>query len=260
MTPPSSTHARLSAIEDASLNASAPPQQLWLDGWLLRLSPGKAKRARSINAVAPGRQPVADKLALAGAVYREAGLPLVVRITPFSQPDGLDDTLARLGFQRFDDTLVLFADLAEMALSAALPADTRLDPAQADEFASVIGTLRGSPDSQMRAHAERVSLSPVPYRGWILRRLDEVLACGQYARQGDWVGLYDIFTAPAARNRGVSQALCAELLRLARNEGARIAYLQVDAANAPALAVYRRLGYRPGYGYHYRAVDPTAAA
>lgn len=260
MTPASPAQARLSAIEDASLNASAPPQQLWLDGWLLRLSPGKAKRARSINAVASGRQPAADKLAQAEAVYRQAGLPLVVRITPFSQPDGLDDTLAGLGFQRFDDTLVLAADLADMALSAVLPSDTRLDPAQADEFARVVGTLRGSPDSQVRAHAERVSLSPVPYQGWILRRHDEVLACGQYARQGDWVGLYDIFTAPAARNRGVSRALCADLLRRAGREGARIAYLQVDAANTPALAVYRKLGYQAGYGYHYRAVDPAAAA
>ena len=50
----------LSRIEDAGLNASAPPQQLWLDGWLVRFSPGKAKRARCINAVAVGRMPIAD--------------------------------------------------------------------------------------------------------------------------------------------------------------------------------------------------------
>lgn len=251
---------RLSGIEDASLNASAPPQQLWLDGWLLRLSPGKAKRARSINAVAPGRLPVADKLAQAEALYRQAGLPLVVRITPFSQPHGLDDLLADMGLQRFDDTLVLAADLADMVLGATLPGSVRLDPAAADEFARVVGALRGSPEVQAKAHAERVSLSPVPYKGWIARHGDEVLACGQYARQGDWVGLYDIFTAEAARNRGLSQALCAELLRRAAAEGARIAYLQVDAANAPALAVYRKLGYQPGYGYHYRTADPAAAA
>ena len=47
-----------SRVEDAGLNASAPPQQRWLDGWLLRLNPGKARRARCINSVAEGRQPL----------------------------------------------------------------------------------------------------------------------------------------------------------------------------------------------------------
>ena len=54
----------LSRIEDARLNASAPPQQRWLDGWLIRFSPGKAKRARCINAVAAGRLSLEEKIAL----------------------------------------------------------------------------------------------------------------------------------------------------------------------------------------------------
>ncbi len=44
----------LARIEDAGLNASAPPQQRVLDGWLLRFSPGKAKRARCVNAIGVG--------------------------------------------------------------------------------------------------------------------------------------------------------------------------------------------------------------
>jgi GNAT superfamily N-acetyltransferase len=250
---------RLSRIEDAGLNASAPPQQLWLDGWIVRFSPGKAKRARCVNAVSPGRLPLADKLAQAEAVFRAAGLQMVVRITPFSQPAGLDETLAGLGLQAFDDTQVLAGDLPTMSLAARIPLDSRLEPAAAADYAQVVGRLRGSPPMQQQAHAERLALSPVPYRGWILRRGDEVLACGQYAREGEFVGLYDIFTAPAARNQGLSQALCAELLRRAAAEGARTAYLQVDAANTPALAVYRKLGFAPGYSYHYRSADPAAA-
>ena len=68
--------ADLARIEDAGLNASAPPQQRVLDGWLLRFSPGKAKRSRCVNAVAPGRMPVAHKLALCEPVFAQAGLPL----------------------------------------------------------------------------------------------------------------------------------------------------------------------------------------
>jgi GNAT superfamily N-acetyltransferase len=68
----------LSRIEDASLNASAPPQQRWSDGWLGRTCPGRARRARSVDAVAAGRLSIDDKLALAAAVFAEACLPLFV--------------------------------------------------------------------------------------------------------------------------------------------------------------------------------------
>lgn len=250
---------RLSQIEDAGLNASAPPQQLWMDGWLVRLSPGKAKRARCINAVAPGRLPLAGKLARAAEAFREAGLPMIVRVTPFSQPPVLDEALAAHGLQRFDNTLVLVADLAAMDLEAALPADARLDPVTGVEYAAIVGALRGSPPEQQRAHAERLAASPVPYRGWVLRRQGEVLACGQSAREGELVGLYDIYTAPAARNQGLSRALCTALLSRAASEGARTAYLQVDADNGAALSVYRRLGFVTGYTYHYRTADPALA-
>jgi hypothetical protein len=50
----------------------------------VRFSPGKARRARCANAVAPGRLPLDEKLRLAAAVYAEAGLPMHLRITPFS--------------------------------------------------------------------------------------------------------------------------------------------------------------------------------
>jgi GNAT superfamily N-acetyltransferase len=119
--------------------------------------------------------------------------------------------------------------------------------------------LRGSPPEQQQAHAERLAFSPVPYRGWVLREGGTVLACGQTAREGNMVGLYDVFTAPAARNRGLSRALCAELIRQAAGAGAITAYLQVDGANGPALAVYHRLGFAEGYRYHYRASDPACA-
>jgi ribosomal protein S18 acetylase RimI-like enzyme len=249
----------LSRIEDAGLNASAPPQQRWLDGWLLRYSPGKAKRARCINAVAPGLLPVADKLTLAAEVFRQAALPMVVRITPFSHPADLDHTLAGLGLQRFDDTRVMVATYSALRLGAPLPADCQLEHTDAERYAATIGSLRQSPSEQQQAHAQRLALSPVPYRGWVLRRDREVLACGQTAAEGGMVGLYDVFTAPAARGQGLARALCAELLRRAALDGAHTAYLQVDADNVAARAVYRRLGFVDGYPYHYRAADPAAA-
>ncbi|MBL8333799.1 MAG: hypothetical protein JNM08_11875, partial [Rubrivivax sp.] len=165
----------LSRIEDASLNASAPPQQLWLDGWLVRLCPGKAKRARSINAVAAGRRGVADKLADARRLFAEAGLPLVVRLTPFSQPADLDDQLAGLGLQRFDDTCVMVAPAAALRLQDELPAGAEMQAVDSATFAEAVGGLRGTPPAQRQAHLQRLLQSPVPYQGWLVTRQGELL-------------------------------------------------------------------------------------
>ena len=37
-------------VEEAGLNALQTQRQLFYDGWLLRVSPGTARRGRSVNA------------------------------------------------------------------------------------------------------------------------------------------------------------------------------------------------------------------
>ena len=249
----------LSRIEDAGLNASAPPQQRWLDGWLLRLSPGKAKRARCINAVAAGRLPISAKLAACQRAFDAAGLPLIMRITPFSLPGDLDATLAHTGLARFDDTRVMvLADLLAPA-PRALPKWLSLHPLALEPFAQRVGQLRGSPLAQRAAHAERLASSPVPFSAWELRRDGETLACGQIAVEDDIAGLYDVYTAESARGQGLATLLCTALLEDAIRRGARHAYLQVESDNHPARAVYRRLGFSDGYAYHYRTSAPDGA-
>src|SRR5688572_32318582 len=66
-------------IEDASISVSQPAQQSFFDGWLLRYSPGKAKRARSINSVGAGVLPLAEKLSHCLAFYRHHRLPCLFR-------------------------------------------------------------------------------------------------------------------------------------------------------------------------------------
>jgi len=241
------TDLLLSRIEDASLNASAPPEQRWLDGWLLRFSPGKAKRARCINAVADGRLPLDERLQWAEAAYREAGLPLILRITPFTEPAHLDDALASRGWRRFDDTRVMvWRDVRAAGVALPTQAVTPL------EYAEIVGALRGTPLAQRMAHTRRLLASPVAYQGYVVRDGAEVLACGQFAVEADLVGLYDVYTAPAARGRGLAGQLCVWLLAQAVAQGARHAYLQVEGDNAPARAVYHRMGFADAYAYHYR--------
>ena len=242
--------------ENAGLNASAPPQQANIAGWLIRLSPGQAKRSRCINALAAGDMPLAAMLARCKQAFDAAGLPLIVRITPYSQPADLDERLAAIGWQAFD--------AAEVMVLRALPQgsspDTALQALDAAAYAAMVGSLRGSSATEIAAHAERLEKSTVRYQGFALREIGkgQLLACGQIAREGRIVGLYDIFTPPGQRGRGHAQRLCLELLHRARTEGAEQAYLQVGADNEVARRVYARLGFEFAYRYHYRSADPGA--
>lgn len=244
----------LSRVEDAGLNASAPPQQRWLDGWLVRFSPGKAKRARCVNAVAQGRLSMQEKFALCQQVFAEAQLPLIFRITPMSEPQKLDSWLEGNGLHVFEDTRVMVNDDLTTLTPEPLPQGISLQRVGHTAFAQIVGQMRGSPLAQQQAHAQRLELSPVPFEGWVLRRSGEsaVIACGQAATEAEMVGLYDVFTASDARNNGWARALCGQLLDRARQRGARVGYLQVDASNLAARSVYRRLGFNDAYAYHYR--------
>lgn len=235
--------------ELAGLDASAPPQQADVDGWLIRLSPGKAKRSRCINALRQGALPLDDLLARCQQAYDAAGLPLAVRVTPWSQPADLDARLAAKGWAAFDaaDVMVLERLMPE-------PAPVKLQALDAAAYAAAVGGLRGSSETAAAAHAERIANAPVAYQGFALNDDGgQMLACGQMVVDGDIVGLYDI--ASALPRQGHGERLCRALLALAHAQGARQAYLQVGSDNAVAQRLYMRMGFVFAYRYHYRSPE-----
>ena len=235
--------------ENAGLDASAPPQQADIDGWLIRLSPGKAKRSRCINALRAGSLPLDDLLARCQQAYDAAGLPLAIRVTPWSQPADLDALLAARGWGSFDAADVMVLDRLEPE-----PAPVHLQVLDATAYAATVGALRGSTETAIAAHAERIANAPVAYQGFALNDASgELLACGQIVIDGDIVGLYDI--ASAVPRQGHGERLCRALLARAHAQGARQAYLQVGSDNAVAQRLYARLGFVFAYRYHYRSPE-----
>jgi ribosomal protein S18 acetylase RimI-like enzyme len=204
--------------------------------------------------MAVGQLPVADKLALCQQLFDDVKLPMIVRVTPMSQPRNLDGMLEAAGLRAFDDTRVMVHPDLSALQPEPLDSDVLLQRVGHAAFAQVVGQLRGSSLAQQQSHAQRLELSPVPFEGWVLRRHGEsmVLACGQTAIEADMVGLYDVFTASPVRNQGWARKLCSKLLHVSCEKGARTGYLQVDAGNLAARSVYRRLGFADGYAYHYR--------
>ena len=237
-------------IEDASLAVSQPAQQSFFDGWLLRYSPGKAKRARSINSIGAGVLPLAAKLSYCIDFYKQHHLPCLFRITPFSQPSNLDTELAAADFGAHQDTRVMCVALSEIERNAAPSAAHRVN---AERFATVFSELHGL--GPAKASAERERYARAADRSVFVVQLDgdAPVACGSFALEGKLAGIFGMVTAMEHRGRGVASAIVAQLLHDARAAGAETAYLQVEADNAPARRAYSKFGFEDCYAYWYRA-------
>lgn len=238
-------------IEGAALSVAQPRQQSFYDGWLLRYSPGKARRARSVNTIGAGVLPLSEKLAHCTEFYTQRRVPLIFRLTPFSQPHGLDAALADAGFMAVGDTRVMTLAVAEAAPAATSGAQAQsLDVAQ---FAHCFAALHGLDAAKTVAERERYTQSAISaaYVG-VFDGADPI-ACGTVAIDGTLAGIFGMVTAESHRGRGVATAVIAELLRRARAGGARIAYLQVDVNNTPARRAYSKFGFEDCYAYWYRA-------
>jgi len=240
----------LARIEDASLTASQPREQAFFDGWLMRYANGKAKRARSVNLVAAGERPLEDKLRYCTEFFAHHRLPLIFRITPFSQPRDVDGALARAGYVASEDTRVMVLGLD--GLKPVRCPDLSLVELDGDAFGATLASLHGLDAQRGAVERDRYARSPVP--GIYVAMVDggRAVACGSAALDGDLVGIYGMVTGAEARGRGLATAIVNALLLRAARRGCVTAYLQVEAGNVPARHVYSKFGFRDGYAYWYR--------
>ena len=239
----------VSQLEDLMLNMSAPSEQLLYDGWLLRFSPHDIKRAQSVAALYSTLL-VADKIARTEELYKRAGLPPLFRITPLSQPPDLDKELEARSYQRFETSSVQVAPL-EPPFGETRD-DLRFEREQMLPWLEHASALHGWDLASQQSLRRRLEAAVLPSSYMTVWLGDVVAACGRVAVDGASGGLLDVITEESIRGKGIGSALTAGLLQIAYEQGARAAWLAVLADNTPALAVYRKLGFRPVYEYWYR--------
>lgn len=73
---------------------------------------------------------------------------------------------------------------------------------------------------------------------------------------GDYCYLQDLFTAPAARGRGVGRALIEAVYEQAQAAGASRVYWLTHETNAAARALYDRVAERSGFIQYRRHIEP----
>jgi len=235
-------------LEELCLTAWPALRTAYDDGWVLRFAGGHTGRANAVSFLAPGQGPLGPRVDHAEAAYRRQGLRPVFRITPLA-PDGLEEELDRRGYDRYQPTLVQAAGLGGIAA----PEGTTLAPALEEGWISAYLGMVEVPEAErpaMRGILAAIS-PPTLYAAALAGDgTPAALALGVVDR--GWVGVFKVAARPDLRGRGHAGRAVAAVMAGARAMGAERAYLQVAAANAPALRVYARLGFRDAYAYHYR--------
>lgn len=229
-------------LQEAASRAWPATESERLGEWTLRAAGGFTRRANSVLAHGDPQVPLDEALEFVVRWYGERGT------TPYLQiPDDapLAVELDRRGWLREADTLVRTAPLAPLA---ELPG------------ADAVTLTREPGDSWLASYHRTGDLAEqalkVVLGGPSVWFATAPGAIGRGVVDGRWALFGAVEVEPAFRRQGLATAVMAALARRAVEEGASFAYLQVEADNDAARALYDRMGFTTHHGYHYRRPSP----
>jgi N-acetylglutamate synthase len=237
-------------LEEQSLNTWPALHTMHFDGWVLRFADGYTRRANSVNPLYPSTLDLAEQVAACEQIYDARGQDTVFKLTSAALPPELDAYLARQGYLRAAPTHVCSLELqgVDFPPAAGFESARSATDAWLETFCALNGVERGHLPA-MTGILHNLVFSAC---FGALRVNAAIAAVGLAVMQRASVWLFDIVTAPEYRRQGRGRELVLHLLSWARTQGARHAYLQVMQNNAPALGLYRQLGFRALYDYWYR--------
>ncbi len=242
-------------IEEACLNAWPALRSVLYGGWVLRFSGGLTRRANSANAVSRVLADSGPFFADVEALYRHHRQPAIYRLTSLIR-DNIDGQLAARGYSDEGSSCVLYRHLD----SAPGPFDpaVRLQPRPTREWLAAMAALQCHNKGEATLYRRIVGAVAVPAAFAVLVEGDRcgvaALAYGAIHRQ--ILCYVSLVTDPQQRRRGHARRVVETLAAWGAEHGAHAACLEVEAGNAPALALYDRLGFRELYRYHYRRQPP----
>lgn len=238
----------IEAVERATVAAVAPRRTAEIGGWLLALEPGTIRRAASAAPLAhdlPGDPAVLDQIE---AAFAEAGMAPAFRLADAPGLEGVRAELVRRGYRFEQPTLVKTADAAAMrAVSGAPPAEVLERP---DAGWAKVFTGEGFDPVDGANRVAALTRSPDAAYGAV-REGQETLAVGAAAFGHGWASVHGMRTARDRRGEGLAGRVLAGLAEAAQARGIDKVFLQVEEANAPARALYRRAGFERVWRYFY---------
>lgn len=240
--------ADIEAIERATLAAVAPERLDELPGWLLPMDPGTVGRAHSAVPLHHQAHPLDALDALVGR-YQAAGYPPALRLPEVPAFAPWHQRLRAQGWRRQQPTWTQVGTVQGLldlpVPGSAAELDDRPDAAwMAMYLGEGLDPVDGASRARVLARAQGLRYASVHQAG-------HTVACGAASFSHGWLGVHGMRTAAALRGQGLAARVLRAMAGEARRRGIERVFLQVDMHNAPALALYRRAGLAPAWGYAY---------
>jgi ribosomal protein S18 acetylase RimI-like enzyme len=235
-------YSEIVALERVGDEAWPAPVREPLGDWTLRSAEGWTNRANSALPLGDPGLAMDDAIEACVSWYRRRGL--TPRITvPLPLRRDVADALTVAGWYAQPVVLVQTVRLGARP-GAGLTVLLRAEPSE--EFLAVVRARKTSlPDS-----AHQVLTGPAQVRFAEVRGDDGgLLAMARGALVRQWLHLGLVEVMPAARRLGHATRVSLALMEWARSAGAARAFLQVEEANAAAVALYRGMGFATHHRY-----------
>jgi N-acetylglutamate synthase len=251
---------RTADIEARAFAAWPAEETVPLGPWRLRANRGVTRRANSVwpgagaeGAAALGS--ITEALATVEAFYAAHRLPAMFQLSPLSTPANLDQALAERGYLHEVPVSVEVARADRVVgppptdgqRSLRVVVEPRVFPAWFD-LSGRRGRFADAPDVYQALLARLAGRSVYA----LAEIAGEPAATALGVKDGPWLGIFAMATAPTFRRQGAARALLSALAAHAASNGTPNLYLQVDADNHPARALYEGAGFTEAYAYHYR--------
>lgn len=241
------------AIERATLETVVPDRLESLPGWLLPVFDGTVGRARC---AVPLRHSPPD-LALIDTIeghYRSLGFAPAFRLPDLSAFEVFQARLLTRGYARQQPTLTQCGRVQDVLAACAGPAGELAAEPDDGWMAMFLGPGLDPVDGASRSRA--LGRSSLTRFASVRDGQGATLACGAAGFGQGWLGVHGMRTAASHRGQGLAGRVLCTMAQEAARRGIQRVFLQVDAHNAPALALYRRLGFQTAWPYAYWHLAP----
>lgn len=235
------------AIERATLAATPPLRIEELNGWLVGLDDGTVGRAHSAVPLAHQAAPPGLRSAIE-QVFRTHGRTPVWRVPEAAAFEGLRIDLRAQEYRRMKRTLVQVGSVAAMQALGSADGVALTDMPGADFDRVFLGEGFDPVDGASRLAILRRGRTSV-FAG--IHADGELVAVGSACFAHGWCGVHGMRTLAPWRGRGLAARILSALAAEAARRGIARSFLQVEAGNAPAQALYARAGFTTAWGYEY---------